>query len=95
MPADTSKRLLAVGVAHRHDQVQKVRLLAAAGISITLYSVTQARFWRMTLRVRRASKVAQALWLKPERALRPGAQSQVTQARAEADALGILVEFQG
>lgn len=48
-----------------------------------------------TLRVRRASKVAQALWLKPERALRPGAQSQVTQARAEADALGILVEFQG
>lgn len=48
-----------------------------------------------TVNVRRASKVAQALWLKPERALRPAAQTQLAQARQVADEQGVRVAFQG
>lgn len=47
-----------------------------------------------TLAVRRASKIAQALWLKPERALRDAAQAAIAQARLHADEHGVLVQFQ-
>ena len=46
-----------------------------------------------SLVVRRASRVAQALWRRPERALRLGAQSQLRAARQVADATGVQVEF--
>ncbi len=46
------------------------------------------------LTVRRASKVAQALWHRPERAL-PGAYPAVAQARTQADEQGVQVEFLG
>lgn len=45
--------------------------------------------------VRRASKVAQALWLRPERALRAEAQSLLLSARQAALDSGVQVEFQG
>lgn len=45
------------------------------------------------LTVRRASRVAQALWQRPERALRSAAQSQLQLARQVADASGVQVEF--
>ncbi|ANE44621.1 RNase H family protein [Deinococcus puniceus] len=48
-----------------------------------------------TLLVRRASKIAQALWQRPERALLVGAHTQLTQARQAADGQGVLVQFQG
>ncbi|MFC4638049.1 RNase H family protein [Deinococcus hohokamensis] len=47
------------------------------------------------LAVRRASKIAQALWLKPERALRDQAQAAIAQARQHADEHGVQVQFQG
>ena len=47
------------------------------------------------LLVRRASKVAQALWQRPERALLPAAHARLSQARAQADAQGVEVEFLG
>mgnify|MGYP007028423261 CR=1 FL=1 len=47
------------------------------------------------LRVRRASKVAQALWLKPERALRPAVSAQLSAARQEAQLKEVQVEFLG
>ncbi len=47
------------------------------------------------LLVRRASKVAQALWQRPERALRPAAQATLVTARQAAEASGIQVEFLG
>ncbi|MFC4426619.1 ribonuclease HI [Deinococcus navajonensis] len=47
------------------------------------------------LAVRRASKIAQALWLKPERALRDQAQAEIVQARQHADEHGVQVQFQG
>ncbi|WP_034386327.1 ribonuclease HI [Deinococcus sp. YIM 77859] len=59
-----------------------------------LAAVTLARPGEVLV-VRRASKVAQALWQRPERALRPAAQAQLTQARQQADGLGVQVEFQG
>ncbi|WP_309573388.1 ribonuclease H [Deinococcus sp.] len=43
--------------------------------------------------VRRASPVAQALWRRPERALRLDAQSQLRAARLVADESGVQVEF--
>ncbi|GHF40367.1 ribonuclease HI [Deinococcus metalli] len=43
--------------------------------------------------VRRASRVAQALWRRPERALRLAAQSQLREARSLADASGVQVDF--
>ena len=46
------------------------------------------------LMVRRASRVAQALWQRPERALRSAAQSQLREARLVADSSGVQVEFQ-
>ena len=46
-----------------------------------------------TLHVRRASKVAQALWQRPERALRPAVQAELNRARAEADGAGVQVVF--
>ncbi|PNY81996.1 ribonuclease H [Deinococcus koreensis] len=45
------------------------------------------------LTVRRASRVAQALWQRPERALRSAAQSQLREARLVADSSGVQVEF--
>ncbi|GGK24874.1 hypothetical protein GCM10008955_18130 [Deinococcus malanensis] len=48
-----------------------------------------------TLAVRRASKIAQALWLKPERALRDAVQMQIALARRHADEHGVQVQFQG
>lgn len=47
------------------------------------------------VQIRRASKLAQALWLSPARALREQALTQLSQARAQADAAGIVVEFIG
>ncbi|WP_194165312.1 ribonuclease H family protein [Deinococcus terrestris] len=47
------------------------------------------------LTVRRASKLAQALWQRPERALLPGAHSALAQARQAADGQGVEVQFQG
>lgn len=43
--------------------------------------------------VRRASKVAQALWQRPERALLPSAYHRIAGARAQAEAQGVVVEF--
>ncbi|WP_412028228.1 ribonuclease H [Deinococcus yunweiensis] len=43
--------------------------------------------------VRRASRVAQALWRRPERALRVEAQSRLREARQLADTSGVQVEF--
>lgn len=48
-----------------------------------------------SLLVRRASKVAQALWQRPERALRPAAQARLLGARQRAEAWGVQVEFLG
>lgn len=48
-----------------------------------------------TLLVRRASKVAQALWQRPERALRLGAQAELVSARQRAQQNGVQVQFQG
>ncbi|AAF10036.1 MULTISPECIES: RNase H family protein [Deinococcus] len=45
------------------------------------------------LLVRRASKIAQALWQRPERALLPAAHARLAQARAQAEASGVEVEF--
>lgn len=45
------------------------------------------------LEVRRASPVAQAWWLRPERALRPAARERVAQARSQADGQGVQVLF--
>lgn len=47
------------------------------------------------LSVRRASRVAQALWQKPERALRPAVNASLRSARALADGQGVTVEFLG
>lgn len=47
------------------------------------------------LLVRRASRVAQALWQKPERALRPRVSARLHEARQAALERGIQVEFQG
>ncbi|MDV6374958.1 RNase H family protein [Deinococcus arenicola] len=47
------------------------------------------------LLIRRASKVAQALWQRPERALRPAAQARLLSARQAAAASGVQVEFLG
>lgn len=47
------------------------------------------------LLIRRASKVAQALWTRPERALRLGAQTQLRLARDDAAERGVQVQFQG
>lgn len=58
-----------------------------------LAAVTLARPGE-ALRVRRASKVAQALWQRPERAL-PGAHGVLQAARAEAERQGVTVEFLG
>lgn len=48
-----------------------------------------------TVVVRRASKVAQALWQRPERALRPAVQNQLLAARALAAEQGVQVQFLG
>lgn len=48
-----------------------------------------------SLVVRRASKVAQALWQRPERALRPAAQAALLGARQAAEAAGVQVAFLG
>lgn len=58
-----------------------------------LAAVTLARPGEVLL-VRRASKVAQALWQRPERALRPAALAQLQEARQVADGLGVQVQFQ-
>lgn len=58
-----------------------------------LAAVTLARPGEVLL-VRRASKVAQALWQRPERALRPAALAQLQEARQAADGLGVQVQFQ-
>lgn len=63
-------------------------------VQALLAAVTLARPGELLL-VRRASKVAQALWQRPERALRPAAHAELTQARQAADGLGVQVEFQG
>ncbi|WP_261663218.1 ribonuclease HI [Deinococcus sp. Marseille-Q6407] len=47
-----------------------------------------------TLRVRRASKLARALWDNPLRSLLPAAQARLLAARAQADAAGVAVEFE-
>lgn len=47
-----------------------------------------------TLRVRRASKLARALWQNPLRSLLPEAQAQLLAARAQADGAGVVVEFE-
>ena len=47
-----------------------------------------------TLRVRRASKLARALWNNPLRSILPGAQAQLLAARAQADGAGVVVEFE-
>ncbi|UBV42303.1 ribonuclease H [Deinococcus taeanensis] len=60
-------------------------LLAAVGLALP----------GEVLVVRRASKVAQALWQRPERALRPGAQALLRGARRSADENGVQVEFLG
>ncbi|PTA67731.1 ribonuclease H [Deinococcus arcticus] len=60
-------------------------LLAAVGLALP----------GEVLVVRRASKVAQALWQRPERALRPGAQALLQGARRAADESGVQVEFLG
>ncbi|GGI79375.1 ribonuclease HI [Deinococcus wulumuqiensis] len=57
-----------------------------------LAAVTLARPGERLL-VRRASKVAQALWLRPERALLPAAHARLAQARAQAEAQGVEVDF--
>ncbi|EYB69328.1 hypothetical protein DEIPH_ctg008orf0042 [Deinococcus phoenicis] len=59
-----------------------------------LAAVTLARPGEVLL-VRRASKVAQALWQRPERALLPAAHALLSRARQVADGLGVQVEFQG
>jgi hypothetical protein len=58
-----------------------------------LAAVTLARPGEV-LFVRRASKVAQALWQRPERALLPGAHALLALARQTADGLGVQVQFQ-
>ncbi|SMB95937.1 ribonuclease HI [Deinococcus hopiensis] len=58
-----------------------------------LAAVTLARAGEVLL-VRRASKIAQALWQRPERALLPAAHAQLAQARQAADGLGVQVQFQ-
>nr|WP_255639183.1 ribonuclease H [Deinococcus betulae] len=60
-------------------------LLAAVGLALP----------GEVLVVRRASKVAQALWQRPERALRPTAQALLQGARRAADESGVQVEFLG
>ena len=45
------------------------------------------------LLVRRAGKLAQALWQRPERALLPAAHTQLCGVRAWAEAQGVVVEF--
>lgn len=45
--------------------------------------------------VRRASRIAQALWHRPERALRPAVQSQLLAARLCTQQQGVLIEFVG
>ncbi|MEF2276948.1 ribonuclease H family protein [Deinococcus sp. YIM 134068] len=59
-----------------------------------LAAVTLARPGELLL-VRRASKVAQALWQRPERALLPLAHATLREARQAADGLGVQVEFRG
>ncbi|WP_102125567.1 RNase H family protein [Deinococcus planocerae] len=58
-----------------------------------LAAVTLARPGEV-LFVRRASKVAQALWQRPERALLPDALARLQEARQTADGLGVQVQFQ-
>jgi len=58
-----------------------------------LAAVTLARPGEVLL-VRRASKLAQALWQRPERALLPGAHARLAEARQAADGLGVQVQFQ-
>lgn len=48
-----------------------------------------------TLVVRRASRVAQALWQRPERALRPAVQAQLQAARGQAQEKQVQVDFLG
>ena len=48
-----------------------------------------------SLLVRRASRVAQALWHKPERALRPGVHAALARARDRAAGEGLEVQFLG
>ncbi|MDK2012341.1 MULTISPECIES: ribonuclease H [unclassified Deinococcus] len=60
-------------------------LLAAVGLALP----------GEALLIRRASRVAQALWQRPERALRPAAQAQLHHARRAADENGVQVEFLG
>ncbi|OOV14708.1 ribonuclease H [Deinococcus sp. LM3] len=60
-------------------------LLAAVGLALP----------GEVLVVRRASRVAQALWHRPERALRAGAQATLQLARRAADENGVQVEFLG
>ena len=71
------------------------RILCLLAILLALLAAVNLARPQETLLVRRASKVAQALWQRPERALRPAAQTQVTQARNQADESGIQVQFQG
>ncbi|GHG08156.1 hypothetical protein GCM10017783_20930 [Deinococcus piscis] len=47
-----------------------------------------------TVRVRRASKLARALWDNPLRSLLPAAQARLLAARAQADSAGVVVEFE-
>lgn len=58
-----------------------------------LAAVTLARPGEVLL-VRRASKVAQALWQRPERALLPAALALLQEARQAADGIGVQVQFQ-
>ncbi|KEF33881.1 ribonuclease H [Deinococcus sp. RL] len=59
-----------------------------------LAAVTLARPGEHLL-VRRASKLAQALWHRPDRALLPAAHTALAQARQAADGQGVQVQFQG
>ena len=45
--------------------------------------------------VRRASRVARAMWDRPERALRPAVSAQLSAARQEAQIKEVQVEFLG
>ena len=47
-----------------------------------------------TVRVRRASKLARALWDNPLRSLLPDAQARLLAAREAADEAGITLEFE-
>ncbi|MFC6618186.1 ribonuclease HI [Deinococcus radiophilus] len=47
-----------------------------------------------TLRIRRVSKLARALWENPQRTLLPAAQAELIQAREQAEGLGVVVEFE-